>query len=363
MRFKKLPIPFIYVLLAGCGLSILLGVHDGVSHYIYGKGRWQGWGSAFIIPVVNYVLWAFLVPFVYNILYLFPHKKLTVSHKLIHIGIAIGMALLHEVVSNLLYITWVYVSGFTIVDNFFLLKRLNTIPLAAPVRFLEYWIILGILLAIDINKKYRFQQTKLLQIEHALSEAQLNALKMQLQPHFLFNTLNTISSLMESSIPDAQKVVSRLGQLLRSMLEQDHKHLITLEKEMRYIRAYLDIEQIRFNDRLKVQYELEAEALRVLVPNLILQPLVENAIKHGFAKSTASGLIRVIGRVEKERLIMIVQDDGKGQQNPEEILKNPGIGLSNILNRLSQLYKDNYEFKLDSPPPGGFIAYISIPVG
>ena len=235
---------------------------------------------------------------------LFPLKK-GFTFKIIsfHLLFSLVLAFIHEVISNLMYISIILV--FYPIENVenFLLMRLNTIPAALADRMIEYWIILGVFMALYYFKQFRDKEVEILMMENELNNAQLSALKMQLQPHFLFNALNTVSALISTNGKQAQKVLSRLGNLLRTMLDQNQKNYIQLSEEIEYTKYYLDIEQMRFMDRLTVNYDIDPGSLKAYVPNLILQPLVENAIKHGFSNRPEGGIINLRSIIEGNLLI------------------------------------------------------------
>ena len=225
--------------------------------------------------------------------------------------------------------------------------------------FVVYWFIAGVFFAVDYYKRFNKQQIKLTEMQNELNNAQLSALRMQLNPHFLFNTLHTISSLMGKN-DQGQKVLSRLGHLLRSMLEQDQEHTVLLEQEIEYLKNYLYIEEVRFQDRLEVIFEISDETLECNVPNLILQPLVENAIKHGFSKRMDSGSIIIRAYKSLGKLVLEVEDDGKGAENIESLLGSSRIGLKNTQQRLNKMYTDS-SFKIESELNKGFKVKIKIP--
>lgn len=310
----------------------------------------------------NYILWAFLTPLLYYLLTLFPlDKSGSWTQKIIHLLLSVFVSAFHEVFSTFIYFFPMYLSGYLTITPEFMSHVTAGLPAGVISRFVEYWLIIGVLIAISYYRQFRSKQLELLTVERELSKAQLNALKMQLHPHFLFNTLHTISSLMEKNIEDAQSVVSKLGHLLRNILEQDQRNTIPLADEIKYISSYLDIEQVRFNDRLKVVYEIPADTLKAAVPNLILQPLVENAVKHGFSRRTDAGKIRVASQRDGDRLILTVEDDGKGIAEPASIQECSGIGIKNVKGRLKEMYKGDFQFEIASPNQEGFIARIVIP--
>jgi sensor histidine kinase YesM len=361
--FKKLPFPFKYLLLFAVVLIVIFVTKDYIKFLMWRKYDYFDWAQAIAIPFVNYVLWAFLAPLVYNLMLLFPLKKgLSATTGFYHLFFSFIMAFFHEVISNMMYIT--IILAVYPIDNVesFLVLRMNTIPAAIADRMIEYWIILGAFMAYYYFKQYKDRELEIVTMENELSNAQLKALRNQLQPHFLFNSLNTVSALMSSNVKDAQRVLAKLATLLRSMLDQDQKNAIPLQDELEYLKNYLFIEQTRFMDRLVVKYEIQAESLKTIVPNLILQPLVENAVKHGFSHKTEEVTIIIRSYLKNNQLHMFVEDDGIGCDHCDSLLEHAGIGLTNTNERLKQIYKNKFTFKLTSGAGKGFKVHIAIPI-
>lgn len=227
---------------------------------------------------------------------------------------------------------------------------------------LELTTIVGAFCAIDFYQRFRHQQLEVAEARRQLSESQLSALRMQLHPHFLFNALHSISALMEENVEEAQGVLARLGSLLRRMLESDQEPKIPLSQELDYLRNYLDIERIRFKDRLTVRYDFIPESLDALVPNLILQPLVENAIKHGFSRKIECGVIELSGMIVGDTLSLVVRDDGEGFADLDPLAQSPGIGLRNVHDRLARYFGDEGKLVVDSPGGKGCVARIELPL-
>ncbi|HEX7123402.1 MAG TPA: histidine kinase [Gemmatimonadaceae bacterium] len=196
-------------------------------------------------------------------------------------------------------------------------------------------------------------------LQTRLDQAQLQALKLQLQPHFLFNTLNTITALIHRDPVAAERMVSGLSELLRFSLGTAGEQEVPLERELEVTRHYLDIQQVRFQDRLSVSFEVEADAPRAYVPNLLLQPLVENALKHGIGPRAAAGHIAIAARRRNGVLTLEVRDDGLGER--EGAPRQEGVGLGNSRARLQSLYGDAHRFEAGGEPSGGFRVYIEIP--
>lgn len=199
------------------------------------------------------------------------------------------------------------------------------------------------------------------QLETRLVRASLDALKMQLHPHFLFNTLNSITSLIRNDrAREAEDVVAGLGQLLRRSLDHRQEAMDTLERELDFLRRYFEIECIRFQDRLKVEFDIDPKCLRAQVPGMILQPLAENAMKHGISKDPAAQLLRISASRDGTRLVLTVYNDGPPLPKDEAEL-NRGIGMQNSYARLSMLYGDDALLRLRDQPPRGVRAEIILP--
>ena len=196
-------------------------------------------------------------------------------------------------------------------------------------------------------------------LEGQLAQANLRMLKMQLQPHFLFNALNAVSALMHRDVDAADRMIAQLSDLLRLSLEKDERHQVRLDAELDFLHRYLAIEQIRFHDRLQVEIDVSPACLGAQVPRLILQPLVENAIRHGIAMRSAAGRLHISARRRDGRLALTVADDGPGL-TPGRPLR-PGVGLANTQARLDQLYGDDCSLELVNAEEGGLEVRLDVP--
>ena len=223
-----------------------------------------------------------------------------------------------------------------------------------------YWIILFGYYAFDYYVKYRDRELQASQLETRLSQAQLQALKMQLNPHFLFNTLNTISSLMYTDAEAADAMMSRLSELLRLTLEKDATQEVTLKEEMEQLERYIAIERIRFEERLDVRIDVDPSVLAARVPNFSLQPLVENAIRHGIAPRPEGGRLDLSAMRHEGTLRIRLHDDGPGLQ-PSGAARREGIGVANTRARLAQLYGAGHRFTMTNAPEGGLLVEMEIP--
>ncbi|MGH7461526.1 MAG: sensor histidine kinase [Longimicrobiales bacterium] len=222
-----------------------------------------------------------------------------------------------------------------------------------------YAVIVSLVTAANLHHMFRERQRKAAELHSELVTSKLEMLKVQLQPHFLFNTLNTINALIHEDAEAADRMVTRLADLLRLTLYESRQE-VPLARELEFVSAYVDIQQIRFHNRLKVSFDIRGTVLSAQVPSLVLQPLVENAIRHGISPRARAGNVWV--RVERnaDQLILEVEDDGIGLQPGEDAVVR-GIGLANTRARLQQLYGTNQEFVIRSADQGGALVRISIP--
>lgn len=222
-----------------------------------------------------------------------------------------------------------------------------------------YWAIVCFCYAVNYYRSFEERKVALLDLEAQLAQAQLQALKMQLHPHFLFNTLNSISVLMNKDVPLAKKMIARLGEFLRLTLRNSGAQEVLLQEELDFLKCYLDIEKVRFQDRLTVNMEIDPSTVDLSVPNLILQPIIENAIRHGIGRRAEPGHIDIRATRENGTLQLQVQDDGPGiTQNALQ----RGVGLSNTQARLERLYGPSHRFDISNAPQGGLIVTLEIPV-
>ena len=227
---------------------------------------------------------------------------------------------------------------------------------------MTYWTIVGLGHALRYHYEVRSRELSSAQLETRLIEAQLQALQRQLQPHFLFNTLNTISALMHRDVDAADAMIARLSDLLRMSLQQVGVQQVALKDELDFLSKYLEIEQTRFRDRLTVVFDIQPDTLDALVPNLLLQPLVENAIKHGIGPRPTPGQIGVRARRAGAMLEVAVQDNGVGLSAARLTDFNRGVGLSNTRSRLDRLYGSLHRFEFRQPAEGGLLVLIAIPL-
>jgi len=228
---------------------------------------------------------------------------------------------------------------------------------------LVYGAVIGIYYALDYYRKYREREFLASRLEAQLAQAQLDSLRMQLHPHFLFNTLNSIVGLVRDNKNQAAvSMLVGLSDLLRHTLEHSSRQEVELREELNFIKLYLSIQEIRFSDRLRVELDVDPATLKALVPNLILQPLTENALRHGLGRSAASGFVGIRSAVEDGHLRLTVYDNGAGLPDDWQLKGSAGIGLANTVARLQQLYEDDHQFDIRNRDNGGVEAVILMPL-
>jgi len=224
---------------------------------------------------------------------------------------------------------------------------------------LFYIAIVGGTLALFNFQRFREQERQARTLKHMLTEAQLQNLKAQLHPHFLFNTLHTISAYIYDNPDIAVDMVARLSELLRASLDSEHMTLVPLEKELNMAQKYLEIEHLRFSDRLTINMNIDPLTERALIPTFILQPLLENAMKHGIGEQLEGGIIEIRAVRDNDSISLVVKDNGPGCA--QDWQKNTGIGLRNTQSRLENLYGNKARFEAGNDPAGGFVVTIRLP--
>lgn len=320
-------------------VSVLLILRQYTDYLINDYGYEFSWFAVSAKITLNYLLWAGMIRLLLKIANHLLTNRLSFVRVVQHIGISLGIALVHRILSVRLYdLSYYAYSGF--LRSFF--TPGNKVQYGAGLfsSFLEYWIIMVLIVAFAYYLRSSRQ-------EKELNAAKLKALQMQLHPHFLFNTLNSISSLIDIDKKKAQKMLAQLGFLMREMLAHDKRHFISLENELKYIKTYLEIEHIRFQDRLSLNFQIDERLLQAQVPALLLQPLAENAIKHGISKHPDGGeiVVKVNKRTKNgEDFLHLHVSNDCSSLNGSEKDHGFGIGTRNISNRLTQLYGEQHTY-------------------
>lgn len=223
---------------------------------------------------------------------------------------------------------------------------------------LTYWVILAVLRGMDSRRHLRDERVRNARLETQLAQSQLQAMRMQLQPHFLFNTLNAISALALAEPNRARRMIARLGDLLRLTLEERHAPLVALSHELELVRCYLEIQHERFQDRLETRFDVAEDTLQAAVPGMLLQPLVENALRHGLLDKTTPGTLLVRARREGGHLHLSVEDDGLGL--PEAGIVD-GVGLGTTRERLRMQFEDSASLEIRPREGGGTRVQLRLP--
>jgi signal transduction histidine kinase len=229
-------------------------------------------------------------------------------------------------------------------------------------RFVNQLLVFFSILAAGFAREYflrdQSRQRESVELQAQLAEARLDALRMQVNPHFLFNTLNAISALVERDPAGVRRMIARLSELLRHTIDRNRSDEVPLREELAFIRRYIEIMEIRFQGRLRVRMEIENEVLDALVPDFILQPIVENALEHGVSRAGGAGEITIAARRAGDRVILTVRDNGPGIS---ENVGSGGVGVANTRERIEHLYGDQGKLMLAPAAEGGTIAEIVIP--
>ena len=226
---------------------------------------------------------------------------------------------------------------------------------------LTYAAIVSVWHALDYHDRFREREQRATELEAHLTQARLFALKSQLQPHFLFNTLNGIAAMIYEDPKSAHRMLATLSELLRASLNEEGEHETKLRCELDFNRRYLELEQMRFGPRLGVEWDIAPETLEANVPSLLLQPILENALKHAIEPVSTPGQITISSRREQERLVVRVTDNGPGLAGRASPNTRAGIGLKNTQARLQAIYGDRQRLEFKQPDGGGFAVEITIP--
>ena len=323
--------------------------------------RGFGFISALEFNLVLFYLWAVLSLLIFRFSRRFPIelRPLKIRNLLLHIPGIIVLAVGHQ----LIHLTTLWL----------LLPRLRQLFPTLAACFRSYFgfgfyvdLIIATLIVLGVHALLYYQRFRASQMEEAslraqLAQAQLRALKMQLHPHFLFNTLHSISSLVLEDPPKANSMIARLGDFLRLTLDHSDQQLVTLKEETEFVRCYLEIEQVRFGDRLAVDFQIEPATLGAEVPHLILQPVVENAIQHAIAPHATPGRIEIAATRRDDLLRLEVRDSGPGLGRPGNGNEGHGVGLSNVRARLERLFGSNFSLEMANGLSRGLTVTIEIP--
>jgi two-component system, LytTR family, sensor kinase len=307
----------------------------------------------FLWWLTRFYLWAAFAPAVGYFLKRVPLEPFTMGRVFFHLfgSLIFGLLqlVLHSFVAFLLLHSSIWREG----SSSILSHMVHNYPLG----ILAYWAIAAIVGTASHYERLRYEELQSSVLKAHLAEARLRALQMQLQPHFVFNALHSLSDLVMEEPKTAVRLIARLGDFMRLTLHNSSAQSISLRSELEFLEAYLEIERIRYGNRLSLSFKIDPASLEAEVPNLILQPLVENAVRHGVASQVRGGTIGVATTRSGESLILEVRDDGPGIANPG----HEGIGLQNTRQRLRAIYGENYLLTIQNGEEGGAVVTCKLP--
>lgn len=321
------------------------------------------WSQAFFDQLPYWFLWAVISPLILWLSRRYPLQRQSwLRGLLVHIPASVLAAatqpLLYILVSRRL--TYWSNGQFTPLTS----ETLSMVMASSLIPGMIFYCgVLAICLAFNYYESYQGELLKASQLRSQLTESQLQTLKMQLHPHFLFNTLHSVTALvLKNENREAVRMINRLSLLLRRALENTDAQEITLEREIEFLELYLEIERVRFADRLTIEMHINPQTLNARVPTLLLQPLVENAMRHGIAPHSSASRIEIRAERRDGKLCLEVRDDGRGlPEDWSNEMTGTGVGLKNTRARLAQLYDDGYDLRLRNVEGGGVSATLTLP--
>lgn len=359
-QYKQLPISIKKIWIAVFAVSLFFILKAYTNHLINQYNYSFSWLLVSLKVGLTYIFWVSLMPAAYFLTKRLQNKRYLRLTELLKFLIGcILLATFHQLITSraddfINYLNSGYMKAFLGRNN------ISILIIGSFTSFIELLVIIAVFLALDYQKRY-FRNQK------ALITSQLDALRTKLHPHFLFNTLHSIASMIDIDTKNAQRMISKLGDLLRKMLEYDAKQMVTVAEELKFIRDYLDLEQIRYHDRITIDYTVSEKVLNIKIPNMIFQPLVENAIKHGAIPAVKKGTIKIDINIEysdslKEDTLIMQISNTVNTTNRAEKVKGTGFGLLNITKRLQQFYQNKFLFTSNFKTPELYIAKINIPI-
>jgi len=358
--YKNLPISIKQIVLAALFVSLFFTLKGYTNHLINQYNYPFSWVLTSLKLIITYLLWAILTPLAYFLTQTIQgYVKFNIIKVFKFLLGCILLSLVHQLITSRLDDIINYInSGY--LKTFFGRNSMVVLVIGSFSSFIELLVIIAVFLAFDYQKKF-------IKNQKALISAQLNALRMQLHPHFLFNTLHSIASMIDIDTKKAQKMLTKLGALLRSILEYDAEQMVTVQDELNFIKDYLDLEQVRYQDRVTINYSVSQEVMPLKIPNMIFQPLVENAVKYGIIPTVDNGEIIIIIKQEHSQAL---QEDALIMQisntyNPSNNHIKPvgtGVGLVNIKKRLQKFYQNRFLFESDFVTPELYQAKIVLPI-
>jgi sensor histidine kinase YesM len=304
-------------------------------------------------PFSKYLIYWALSFWIFNFYIRTREKKRTIFIT-IHLIAGFLFAVIHKIFSDVAGVLLQRLfMGLESGDFQDLLERWQALFFDIPVSLLIYWLVILILLSLDFYKKFIAEHIRSLELENQLNTAQLNSLKMQLHPHFLFNAFNTIAMMIRQKDSDkAIHMVSGLSDMLRQSMNKAPQQYVTLKEEIDLVKKYLLIESERFRDRLEIIWQIDERLLQENVPALMLQPIVENAFKHGISKFIGPSVLKITIGQDNENIMLEVYNSAPSSFLYREIIHGKGLGLSNTIDRLTKLYQSNFKVQITEKDQG-----------
>jgi LytS/YehU family sensor histidine kinase len=312
----------------------------------------------FLWPSIWWYSWALLAPFVVGMVERFPISKTTwVRHGLIQLGSFLLCFGVHVGIQ----VTAMLLPNYRDIHPDFINALTHHTITSIDFDLFIFCTLVAIAHAMIFYRTLKQREMSTVRLESELARAKLQVLKNKLNPHFLFNTLHSISTLMYRDVRAADRMLTRLSDLLRMTMERSDRHDIPLHEEIAFLEKYLQIEQIRFEDRLTFSFQIEPNLEQAMIPHFLLQPLVENAVKHGIAPTSRPGMIEVKAWATRDRLRVRVSDNGPGMATLGNG-SHKGIGLPNVSARLEHRYESDYTLEFKTGNPTGLVVELNLPL-
>lgn len=341
LRRLKPPVPYKYVVLTAIVFSVAVIFQSSQNN---SSGEINIQIKHIAIFVINYSVWVFIIDWVAGLTSQINHLSLRAYKKLfVSVLNFVLLILAHLIISNILYATFLFLVSNVSVDQS-ILNLLTIIDRALISRAIDLVVILVLFQAVTTYRLLQQRKFQLVELENELHKTQLDALKSQLNPHFLFNSLHALHSLIGHDDSKAKSMVIKISSLLRKVLDRQDEQTVILQDELEFLNDYLDIEQERFHDRLHVKIDVEEEARKFIVPVLTLQPLAENAFKHGISQIEGNGIVHLTCSIVEDELIIEMSNSIPLESNKIKV-HSTGLGLRNLRTRLEKNYGDNFNLK------------------
>jgi hypothetical protein len=342
------------------GIATVFGVSSTIQAYWLSRVSGDHEPMRFHLLVLNLVYWyvpALLAPAIVNLATRYQIRRGNVMRfALVHVTGALAYSLIHTAAmlgTRALLMNGHFTKGWWFAARVEYLQQLDWM-------FMTYLFLVGLAHALEFRRESDRRAVESAQLEMRLVEAQLQALQRQLHPHFLFNTLNAIAGLMRTDVDAADRMMDRLGDLLRMTLNTSNIQEVSLKEELEVLQKYLDIEQVRLGDRMTVNIDIDPDTLDAQLPNFLLQPLVENAVRHGIAPRIEPSLLAISASRQANRLAIEIFNSGDGVPPHRLTLLNQGVGLANTRARLEHRYPNDHTLLFSNASPG-FRVTVNIP--